>query len=486
MARIGEKIRETAYHDPERTAVKTEYGSVTYEEFYQSCEDFHGRISSLLSSIKGKRIAFLLPNEPKWLEIFIAISSGGGIAIPFDPKWSAAQVSEVLLDAQPDLFIYDQSVSTSFDCSRSIEVNELNVLASIITKHADVSDQDPFYIGYTSGTTGQPKGFIRSHASWADCFSLGGETFSLSEQDHMLCPGPLVHSHFLYAAVQCLHMGAALHLPAKFDAEKVWTWLHTEDISVIYIVPTMFEALKRVIGDAVFPDVKALISSGAKWVESSKQSAIHVFPTADIYEFYGASELSFVSYRLVDEDGLYEGSIGQPFPRVEIAILTEDGQPVKKGEVGQLFVSSPWVFDGYLNRPEETKKVFFGKWATVGDLAFVNENGHIILKGRRQNMIISGGLNIYPEEVEETIRRQPAIEEAAVIGLEDAYWGEKVVAFVTCKKGQTLQIEEMNKQLAKWLPRYKCPKEWVELGSFPYTSSGKIARKQLRTSARRD
>ncbi|MFC7062429.1 AMP-binding protein [Halobacillus seohaensis] len=488
MACIGEKIRETANQYPERVAIKTDNVTISYEEFYQSSKFYQQKLASIFSSIKGKKVGFLLPNQRKWLELFIAISSSGGIAIPFDPKWSAAQLKDVIGDAQPDLVIYDQVFDDRVEdifCSDSVWIDELEGLLNTDENPEQVSDHDPFYIGYTSGTTGQPKGFIRSHASWADCFSLGREVFSLDETDRMLCPGPLVHSHFLYAAVQCLHIGATLHLPSAFDADETWELLQTEDISVMYIVPTMFEALNRIRVKQSSKSLKALISSGAKWQEPSKQAAIQVFPKATIYEFYGASELSFVSYRVVNEESLPEGTIGFPFPKVDISILSDNGKQARQGEVGNLCVKSPWVFDGYLNRPKETNQVFHGNWATVGDLAFVDEEGYVILKGRKQNMIISGGLNIYPEEVEQVIRDHPSIDEAAVIGVEDDYWGEKVVAFVTCTEKAVFTIEDMQKYLYNVLPKYKCPKEWIQVDNFPYTSSGKVARNELRVPARR-
>ncbi|WP_431803707.1 AMP-binding protein [Halobacillus andaensis] len=488
MACIGDTIRETARQYPDRVAIYTGDRSITYLEFYQSCKLFQRKLASDFSRMKGKKIGFLLPNQPEWLELFIAVSASGGVAVPFDPKWSTTQLRDVLEDAQPDLFIYDRAFSSQLEgiaYENSVLLEEWQACFQDYEQE-EVNDDDPFYIGYTSGTTGGPKGFIRNHASWADCFSLGRDVFSLNEKDQILCPGPLVHSHFLYAAVQCLHIGATLHLPSRFNAEEAWKWLRTEEISVMYIVPTMFEALNRVNGNTASPCLKALISSGAKWEEASQYKAGEVFPQAAVYEFYGASELSFVSYRALHEGSHYEGTIGKPFPRVEIQVVTEEGNQAKPGEIGELYVRSPWVFEGYLNRPEDTKKVFNGDWATVGDLAVVNEKGYVFLKGRKQNMIISGGLNIYPEEVEEAIRKHPSIKEVAVIGVEDSYWGEKAAAFITTRKGKIFAVEEIREYLSRLLPKYKCPKEWVELDGFPYTSSGKIARRELRIPVRRN
>ncbi|UOQ95416.1 AMP-binding protein [Halobacillus shinanisalinarum] len=482
MAFIGPFIKEIAEQSPKRIAIETNKDRITYQEFYHSVLLLQRKISRLLPEGKGKKIGFLLPNEPKWLELFIAISSSGGIAIPFDPKWSPFQLNDVIKDSQPDLVIYDGVFADRFRNTTFVQTCTIDALDLLFPSEQSRNlflDQEPFYIGYTSGTTGQPKGFIRIHASWADCFSLGRQVFSLDKEDHILCPGPLVHSHFLYAAVQCLHIGATLHLCSSFDAREVSEVLRRKNITVMYIVPTMFEALNKIGCGLISEHLRTLISSGAKWSAASKQAASQAFPHASIYEFYGASELSFVSFREVNDGGLPEGAIGEPFPRVEILILSDDGRPVRQGEVGNLFVRSPWIFDGYLNRPEETADVFNGAWATVGDLAFVDGDEHVILKGRKKNMIISGGLNIYPEEVEQVIREHPAIDEAVVKGVENDYWGEKVTAFVTRTEGKQLFIDDVKDHLTKLLPKYKCPKEWIELDEFPYTNSGKIARKEL-------
>ncbi|WP_181347946.1 AMP-binding protein [Thalassobacillus sp. CUG 92003] len=483
MACIGQGLSEIAARHPERIAIENEQGSLTYSAFHHAIQLLQRKLSRLLEG-KGGKVGFLLPNDACWLEMFMAISLNGGIAIPFDSKWPKEQLRRVVQDCEPDLIVYDEAYFARVEAaevSQVISIQELDSLPEAEEGSPVLHDQDPFYIGYTSGTTGDPKGFIRHHASWADCFPLSRDVFALSETDRILCPGPLVHSHFLYAALQSLHIGATLHLCSTFEKEKVWELLQHKGITVMYIVPTMFEALHTLSSQPVRTSLHTLISSGAKWAPSSKQEATRVFPHAAIYEFFGASELSFVSFRHVNDQAIPEGAIGHMFPKVEVGILSDTGEGVPQGEVGTLYVKSPWVFDGYLNRPEETANVFAGDWVTVGDLALRNEEGHVILKGRKQNMIISGGLNIYPEEVEQAISQHAAVNEVAVCGVADEYWGEMVVAFVICHHECQLNEADIEGELAKRLPTYKWPKEWIEVDAFPYTQSGKIARVQLGT-----
>ncbi|QAS53562.1 AMP-binding protein [Halobacillus litoralis] len=477
MALIGERIHEKARCFPEKEAVVHGRTVLTYEELLYQMMTLKRQCTYQLGSMKGKKISFLLPNGPEWLVVFLAVSSSGGIVIPLDPKWPKSQLDDVLLDADPDLIIYDKDLTDLSGRDHAYTWDEISIFPELELPAEQINDDDIFYIGYTSGTTGRPKGFMRAHASWADCFSEGAEVFSLKQEDRIFSPGPLVHSHFLYASIQALHLGTTLHLVSSFQAEEVWRVLEDKDITVLYIVPTMFEALKRteISGHASY--LKTMISSGAKWEKPSKRQASQLFPETDIYEFFGASELSFVSVQTVSGRNLPDGAIGTPFPQVEWSIRIDAGDEAAEGEVGMLFVKSPWIFEGYLNRPEQTAEMFDGDWATVGDLAYKNERGQVILSGRKQNMIISGGLNIYPEEVERVIRDHPAIDEVIVLGQPDSYWGEKVTAVYTGDK--SLCVDQLELFCKQWLPKYKCPKEWVAVADFLYTSSGKVARKQM-------
>ncbi len=478
MAVIGDKLAYYAEEHPDKLAIHTQDRKVNYQDLQTDIQQLTRKLNDLSGDLNGKKVGFLLRNGIPWLELFIAVSHSGGVAIPFDPKWSEVQLDRIVKDASPDLLVYDPVYLERFPLLKKtgIELEQLLTLPEAY-QASKAAPEDLFYIGYTSGTTGEPKGFQRTHSSWADCFQEGQRIFSLSENDRILCPGPLVHSHFLYAAVQALHLGTTLYLTPAFDAYEVSEILSNERISVLYIVPTMCEAIQRITPQTQSFPLKKLISSGAKWTYEAKKQATFLFPESSIYEFYGASELSFVSVQKFDISHNTPEAIGEPFPKVTIDVRDEDGGEVLDGEVGYLFVKSPWLFAGYFNRPEETSKVFAGPWASAGDLAYKDKQGEVILIGRSQNMIISGGLNIYPEEVEQVIKAFPGIEEAVVIGVEDNYWGEKVVAVYS--QSQAVEQEHLKEHCKEHLPHYKCPKEWHVTAEFPYTTSGKAARKEV-------
>lgn len=454
---------------------------INYPQLIERISTTKRKLLSYLPMPEHKVVAFLIHNKLEFLTLFLAIAELGAIALPLDPKWSGRDLDAIMDDARPDLLITDdrERFSHGFVPLETFLAAEPSFLPL-----PNVSSDTLFYLGYTSGTTGKPKGFVRTHASWLNSFQCTNAFFQLNSADRILSPGPLVHSHFLYAAVHALSIGATLYLPEKFDAGDVLSLMEKERISAVYIVPTMFQAmLKRYEEKKARPNVhlRTILSSGAKWHPASRKKAKLLFPNAKIFEFYGASELSFVTY--LDEKGFeYDlQSAGRPFPNVQVSIRHESGKEAHPGEIGELYVKSGMIFAGYWNDDELTKKVRKGEWATVGDLAVMDKNGYIRLVGRKSNMILSGGLNVYPEEIEHVLEKHPAIEEAAVIGVEDDYWGEKAVAFLRLKEGQTLTKEELKTYCRKYMATYKCPKMFFSVKAFPYTSSGKIARKQLKS-----
>jgi len=309
--------------------------------------------------------------------------------------------------------------------------------------------------------------------------------FGINAADHILVPGPLVHSHFLYAAVHGLYTGATVYLQDKFSAAKMLSCMEQFPLSVVYMVPTMFEALFKAVEDTQEPlpvnCVRALISSGAKWGTQSKHKITNFFPAADLYEFYGASELSFVTVLDPEGNRRKPDSVGRPVHGVDISIRNKDGGEAAVGEVGKLYVRSEYVFMGYYRNPGETRHVLGENgWATVHDMAWRDEDGYVYIAGREKNMMICGGLNIYPEEVERVILQLPEIEEAVVVGVPDQYWGEKIVALVRAKSGMTIRKNVIKRHCRTHLAGYKCPRKVVEVDAFPYTTSGKIARERVK------
>lgn len=476
---IGQTISTHAAHSPNKAAIITKNETITYEVLHFRISQIKASLVKKLGTEKGKRIGLLIGNDPSFIEVFFAVSSLGWIAIPFDPKWTQKEMIDIIDECRPDLLI----IGSSFEhmtFENSVHVQEL--YKTHLSPHISEpqNEQLLFYIGYTSGSTGRPKGFMRHHLSWLKSFAGCEIAFQISKDDVIYAPGPFCHSFSLFAAIHTIHMGATFYLSEKFNATEGMNTIENQPISVIYFVPTMLHALtsEYIKQNLTNHTVKKIISSGAKWSADLKATIKEVFRKAQQYEFYGASELSFITYLDGSGNEKKPDSVGLPFPGVDI-FIEKDGEKAARGEIGKLYVKSDLIFSGYVNNPSETAKVIQGEYATVGDLAFQDDDGYITLVGREKNMIISGGLNIFPEEIEHALSRLDEVDEALAIGVKDEYWGEKLIALIKWKQGKFLTNEELKEYCRHTLSTYKCPKEFITVHAFPYTSSGKIARNKV-------
>lgn len=499
---ITDPLAEYAQRCPQKTCIVSSQGSLTYGQLARLIEQIAcslQRYRRQRTPVDQPRVALLLGNRVELLQVFLAAARIGWLTLVLDPKWTAREVMTTLLEAGPDVVLVEQTYAGQLQAlpdaphvvllptsDQPLAEGSYQPFAEWIgeslatTLDARASDEELFYVGFTSGTTGKPKGFMRDHRSWIASFYMSNAAFGIDAQHHVLAPGPLVHSLSIYAACATLFAGATFYLLPRFEAARVLALLATAPVSHLYLVPTMFEALvrERAVGeytDAHF-QVRSIISTGDKWSASSKQKIGELFPGTRLYEFYGASELSFVT--ILDPEGnrCKPESVGKAASGVQISLRDTTGQEVCSGEIGQLYVQSAMLFAGYYHLPEETRGVLHDGWATVGDLAWLDEEGFLYLAGRKQNMLISGGLNIYPEEIESVLLRLSSLAEAMVMGLPDPYWGERVIALLLPKAGNQVQPEELATFCKTHLPAYKCPKAFLQVKAFPHTPSGKIAR----------
>jgi long-chain acyl-CoA synthetase len=290
----------------------------------------------------------------------------------------------------------------------------------------------------------------------------------------VLIPGSFINSTFLYGALSTLFLGGTIYVLTKFSPARLMDFLHNYPISRVYVVPTMIQGL---LNEGYYNEQSvSFISTGAKWLPSVKAKMRLQFPTANFYEFYGSSELSFVTVLKNNEQIQYADSVGRVFHNVEISIRNEKGEEVGVGEEGVLYVKSKMLFDGYLNNEEETKKVLQGDWATVYDIAKIDEEGYLYILGRQNDMIIYGGMNIYPQEIEQVLIKYDGVEEAIVLGVKDEYWGEKAAAFI---KGN-VPLSSLKNYCLQNLSSYKIPRVWRKTENFPHTTGGKISRQEVR------
>jgi len=353
-----------------------------------------------------------------------------------------------------------------------------------LTSEAEMDGSNELlFIGFTSGTTGLPKGYMRTHSSWMNSFKATSEAFQFINLDHILAPCPFVHSLTLFALMQSLFNGSTFHIVKEFKADCILQLCQKIPDIILFVVPTMVESLmQQGLQDGIH--IQAIISSGGSWTNDSKIRCSKLYSGAKLYEFYGSSEASYITYIDIQNDHKFN-SVGKPFSGVQISIRDEHFQPVPTGVIGQLYIRSNMIFSGYYQLPEATTAAFRNGWLVTGDYMYTDEEGYLYMAGRAHNRIVSGGLNIYPEEIESVLLQIEEIQEVMVLGIDDEYWGEQVVALVKWSGNQRLSLENIKKNCRLHLASYKAPKEIMTVDQFIYTSSGKIARQAMKEYAKR-
>lgn len=488
---LVESFLDYAYQQPDRIALSHGRESRTYSELVQRMKQIAQGL--LQHGLIQDKVAILSMNRIEFVEVFLGAVYAGCVPVPLDPKWSSKEVNTIIQDCQPKMMFTE----TRFVKNLVFQARETEVLTfgdkdegsydhwiDTFKPEATMDDTNELlFIGFTSGTTGMPKGFMRTHASWIRSFEATSEAFELDTIEHMIAPGPLVHSLSLFALMQCLSSGATFHMIQHFSAREVLELCEKFPKMILFVVPTMIESmLEQAIPGKT--QVQAIISSGGKWTETSKQRSKEVFKGAKMYEYYGSSESSYISYLNVNNE-LKMKSIGKPFSGVEISVRDEYCQEVPAMVTGQLYIRSEMMFSGYYHLPEETKEVFKDSWLILGDYVYLDEDGYLYLAGRSKNRMVTGGLNVFPEEVESVLLQLPEIHEVMVLGMPDPYWGDQVTALVKWTGPDRLSIEEIKQYSRQHLASFKAPKQLITVDEFIYTSSGKIARQAMKEYMKR-
>jgi len=346
----------------------------------------------------------------------------------------------------------------------------------------DGPPETSFLVGLTSGTTSVPKAFTRSRRSWQESFEASIEFFALTQDDKSLAPGPLAASLNLYALAECLYAGAEFHSLDHFDVGAAHAAVSHDGITRLVLVPTMLRLLSErgLAGGVDASGIRSIICAGSKLDARTLEAARRWAPNATIFEYYGASELSFVSGA-----GLRPGEpvepggtgIGKPFPGVEIRILDDDGAELPDGSDGNICVRSGMVSNGYLWGDDGQALRCFDGWYTVGDQGYLSD-GTLHMLGRRSDMIITAGTNVYPHEVEMALASVPGVAAAVAAGMLDDLRGQRVVAGVVPSHG-AVTATQLRSGIDDVLARNKRPLEYFVLTELPLTDRGKISRQLL-------
>jgi long-chain acyl-CoA synthetase len=426
----------------------------------------------------SRLVAITTGNHALFPAAFVAATAGRNCAALIDPALPVAVRQRLLAKLAPDLVITAEGDDLLVTNPRTTRAETLpEAAAGDPFGLPEGEDAAPFLIVFTSGTTADPKPIIRDRHSWRVSLSAGAPFFGIGPATTTYAPGPLAHGLALYAMTETLAAGGTFLSAGHFDATRALQTIQRHDVRRLVLVPTI---LRRLCDDApgqAMESVEAITIAGAKLTGTDCERSTGRFPRANIREYYGASELGFVSVTGPD-DSASATAVGHAFPGVTLSVRDGDGNVLPAGETGTIFVVSPLVATGYLAAGDGAGLRRLGDNATVGDLGFLETDGTLHLLGRAGGMVISGGNNIYPSEIEDILSGLPFVRAAHVFGLEHADLGMELVAVIDPADGLT--TETLAAGMAKALPRYKQPRRIWLCRSMPTTTSGKVSAKTVR------
>lgn len=510
---VGTVLRMNSLNCPDRLGWQDGKRQFTFREWNgRACRLANGLRN--LGVTRGDRFAILSYNRGEWMDIYAGAAKGGQVAVPVMFRLSGPEIEYILNHSECKAFIVEEPfVSLVEDLRKKITVPEGAFIflgegpapAGYISYESWLSQNpeeepsdptdagDPWVFMYTSGTTGRPKAVVRTHEACMAHYFLDIANMGVHPDDKGMLVMPMCHVNSIHFSFRHTLVTGAVFVNSmvRFDAEELLRTIEKYKISFTSLVPThyvMILGLPENIKNSIdVSSIRQLLISSAPARKELKLAIMDFFKGAKLWEGYGSTEAGMVTL-LRPEDQLTKlGSIGKEIFGVDrILILDEDRNPVADGEVGELYFNTPMMFKEYWKDPEKTKEAFHKvKWASSGDMVRRDSDGYCYLVDRKANMIITGGENVYPSEVENVLTAHPEIAEAAVIGLPDPKWGETIKAVIILSEGakpdsaiETDIIEFCKTRLAS----YKKPSsiEFIKADEMPRTATGKVLHRVLR------
>lgn len=508
MLSVSDIVAAHARTQPHRIGTRDSQRSLTFAEWNERAS----RLAQALLALglaKGDRVAVLAYNCIEWMEIYVGLARAGLVAVPINFRLVASEIRYIVEHCEARAFIAQDGLIDRIEPIRA----ELPLLegrfvhfgapgapagwhgyeriiarASSRRPEIDVRPEDPWALMYTSGTTGRPKGAVRSHAGGALLAFATALEMGFTRDDRALLVMPMCHANSLYFSFTFTYLGATCVIEDRrsFDPEACLATFEREGITFTSLVPTHYVTI------LALPDevkarydvacVRRLMISSAPARRETKLAAMAYFRNSQLYELYGSTEAGWVTLLRPDEQLTKLGSVGREWVGSgAIKLIDAEGNEVPDEEVGELYSRTPYVFDGYWKDPDKTAQAFRGFWCSVGDMAYRDADGYIHLVDRKSNMIISGGENIYPTEVEAVVAAHPDVRDVAIIGIPDEKWGESVCAVVV-RRADTATEGDLLAWCRERLAGYKRPKQivFVTEADLPRTATGKIQHRILR------
>jgi acyl-CoA synthetase (AMP-forming)/AMP-acid ligase II len=486
---------------PGKAAVVCEGGEVSFQELNRRANRVaHAALG--LGARPGDRAATMAYNSIAGFEVSAGLRKAGLIGVPVNFRLRGAEVAYILNDSRAVLVMAGTDFVPVVEAARAEVVGDLHYVAIGVERPpagwhryedllAAASEAEPDGAGggslapsmiYTSGTTGHPKGAFRPHGLPLELALQSIQIFGLRPDDVHLMGGPGYHSAVAYFSALTILLGGTVVVMPRFDAERALDLIEGRRCTTTFMAPVLLQRImdlpESVRAGRDPSSMRALILGAAPCPYTLKERAVPYFKDA-VYEFYGATETGVNLVLAPDQQLARPGSCGRPTPGSEVLLLDDDGKPVAYGTPGQLWVRNAGLAE-YFNRPDATEKSMRDGFFTVGDVAYRDLDGYYYICDRKIDMVISGGVNIYPAEVEAVLHGHPAVRDVAVIGVPDPQWGESLKAVVELQPGAAATSEELIAWCAGRLADYKKPRSVDFVTELPRDHAGKLLKRQLR------
>ncbi|HHY72590.1 MAG TPA: o-succinylbenzoate--CoA ligase [Bacillus bacterium] len=476
-------LAKRASLSPNRLALITESETWTFAELHERTVQATNKLS-MLGIHEGDHVAILMGNRKEFLFLLHGLEYIGAVAILINTKLTAHEISWQLEDSESKLLLYDdalvekvENITTSINMVSIHEFMNIGEGLAVIRPEWELNQIHT--IIYTSGTTGKPKGVMLTYGNhWWSAVS-SSLNLGLHMDDCWLCATPLFHVSGLSILMRSVFYGIPVYLIEKFNPTKVNEAIENNNITMISVVSQMLIRLLADLGERSYPkSLRCVLLGGASaskpLLEKCKQKQIPVYQT------YGMTETASQIATLSAEYMLSKlGSAGKPLFPAQLKIENE-GQTQPANKPGEIVVKGPNVTKGYWKREDATKTNIVDGWLRTGDIGYLDDDGFLFMLDRRSDLIISGGENIYPAEIESVILSHRSIEEAGVVGKDDEKWGQVPVAFVKVWNSQTVTKEELISLCEEQLAKYKVPVDIYFVEKLPRNASNKLIRMELR------
>lgn len=497
---VGDVSKYYARLEPNKVALYDQNLKLTYAELDSAVAILAGSLKRLGVKPSDVVCAYL-PNCIEYVLVVLAVARIGAIFSPINPRYKTYEVSTIFDQAKPVLVFTDQehyeTTAKALKTSNSYQPNIVLIDNSDVKKISFLSllnsssekifennciENDYFSLMFTSGTTGKPKGVLSTHRARMVWVLNAAIQYQLNSSDIYLGTMPQVHSAGLTFTLMHLYVGATVRIMPNFDPEQYVYIVENESITSSLTVPTILtmvlEHLDKKQKTLTATNLRRVVTCGSPLPFSVKQRVLNTI-TTELFDYYGSTESNSMTVLRPADQLRKPTSVGQSFRNVKLKIVDKKGKNCPVGVTGEILCMNPSVMSGYLNRKNDTKRVFVDGWFRTGDVGYLDQDDFLHLTGRINDVIISGGVNIYPAEIEQVLISHPLIIDAAVVGVNDPKWGQIIKAYVVTRDNQVITLHELQEFCTQFIADFKKPRI-IELRThLPKNAGGKTIKSAL-------